>query len=246
VLRNHWVVYVCERRPTGPMPSLLKFAALLLFVVLVAPFVHAQEVVPGYEVFVGPTYVREDINDARIVNGKFESRFINAVGWHASLTGNANSWVGAVFDFSGEFSNPRFAPSDFELTGLPQIHVTVNTSSYTYLFGPRFTYRRMQHVTPFVEGLVGVATFRFTSSDLGVTKPISTTGFAGAFGGGIDLPIKRWFTIRAAHVDYIITRFQELGPDSTGTTVEFNGMRRTQNNVRASVGAIFNFGHSSR
>jgi hypothetical protein len=219
-----------------PLRALLGVCAL--FIVTAAA--HAQET-PAYEIFAGASYTREDITDARVVNGQLEDRYINGVGWHASLTGNATSWLGAVFDFSGEFSNPRFAPDDLGLPGTTPI-VTVNSSTFTYLFGPRFTYRGMKHINPFAQVLVGPATFRFSSSDIGLTKVISSTSFASSFGGGIDLPLNNVITIRLIQADYILTRFRELGIDpNTGLPV-FNGMRRTQNNARASVGVVFNIG----
>ncbi|HEY6127545.1 MAG TPA: hypothetical protein VIW23_05120 [Candidatus Acidoferrum sp.] len=222
------------------MPSLAKWSVVLLLLPLFALSTPAQES-PTYEVFAGAAYTREDITDAKVVNGKLKDRYINGIGWHASVTGNANSWIGAVFDFSGEFSNPRFSPADF---GLPQNTpvVTVNSSTFTYLFGPRFTYRRMRHITPFAEALFGPATLRVSSSDLGLTDVISSTTFATALGGGIDIPVSRVVSIRLIQADYVLTRFRELGIDSNTELPVFNGQRRTQNNLRASVGVVFNFG----
>jgi hypothetical protein len=63
--------------------------SLLLF--LLAPVIKAQET-PQHEVFVRPSYTREDLTNIK---------FINGIGWHASLDGTANDWLSAVFDFSG-------------------------------------------------------------------------------------------------------------------------------------------------
>jgi opacity protein-like surface antigen len=223
------------------MPSTLRsFTLSLLLCFFFVPLAQAQQT-PAYEIFAGAAYAREDVTDAKVVNGRFEDRYINGIGWHASLAGNANSWLGAVFDFSGGFSNPRFSPSDF---GLPETGpiVTVHSSTFTYLAGPRFTYRGMRHINPFAEVLVGVANFRVSSSDIGLTNVISTTSFASAMGGGIDIPVNSFITIRLIQADYVLTRFRELGIDpNTGLPV-FNGMRRTQNNARASVGIVFNIG----
>lgn len=218
----------------------LKWLAPLLLLVSAVPSARAQDT-PAYEVFAGAAYTREDITAARFVNGKLEDRYINGIGWHASLTGNANSWIGAVFDFSGEFSNPRFTGNDVGLPGT--IPITINSSTFTYLFGPRFTYRKMNHITPFAEALFGPATLRASSSDLGITNVISTTAFATALGGGVDMPMNRHITLRLIQADYILTRFRELGVDpNTGLPV-FSGERRTQNNLRASVGVVFHFGN---
>jgi len=221
------------------MTSPLKWLAPLLLLPGIVPSARAQDT-PAYEVFAGAAYTREDITDAKFVNGKLEDRYINGIGWHASLTGNANSWIGAVFDFSGEFSNPRFTGNDVGLPGTTP--VTINSSTFTYLFGPRFTYRKMSHITPFAEALFGPATLRASSSDLGITNVISTTAFATALGGGVDMPMNRHITLRLIQADYILTRFRELGLDpNTGLPI-FSGERRTQNNLRASVGVVFHFG----
>ncbi|HEV2617234.1 MAG TPA: hypothetical protein VGU63_11565 [Candidatus Acidoferrales bacterium] len=100
----------------------------------------------------------------------------------------------------------------------------------------------MNHVRPFGEVLLGAANLRVTSSQIGLTNVISTTTFASAFGGGIDVPINQVFSVRLFHADYILTRFRELGLDPITGLPAFNGMQRTQNNIRASVGVVFNIG----
>jgi hypothetical protein len=53
--------------------------SLLLF--LLAPVIKAQET-SQYEVFVGPSYAREDLTNIK---------FINGIGWPASLDGTAKT-----------------------------------------------------------------------------------------------------------------------------------------------------------
>jgi hypothetical protein len=198
--------------------------ALLLFIV--APSVWAQDT-PRYEVFAGPSYSREDLTDIK---------FINGIGWHASLDGTANNWLSAVFDFSGYYSSPKIN------VGL-STPVPIDASNYLYLFGPRFTYRRWERLTPFAEGLVGVANSRFTASSVGLTNAVSSVAFAGAFGGGVDYTVNRWFAIRVIQADYVVTRFREIGVDQVTGIVGFTGQRRTQNNARASAGFVIRFGN---
>lgn len=215
------------------MPSPARFAALLL-ILLFAPLLRAQET-PQYEVFAGASYSRQDITDIR---------FINGIGWHAEAVGNAYSWLGAVFDFSGQYSSPNFT-----LLQSPLVVVTPHTSSYSYLFGPRFTYRHFQHFTPFAEALFGVENFKFTAdvkvdgvlvANLGT--PISSNAFATGLGGGVDVPVNSRFAIRLLQVDYIPTRFRELVFDPTTNTLAFSGPKRTQQNLRASIGFVVRFG----
>ena len=203
-----------------------KALCLSLLFLLFASVIKAQET-PQYEVFVGPSYARQDITDVK---------FINGIGWHASLDGTANNWLSAVFDFSGYYSSPKI-----NLAGL-SAPLPIDSSNYLYLFGPRFTYRRWQRLTPFVEGLVGVANFRFTASSVGLTNAISSTTFAGAFGGGADYAVNNWLAIRLIEADYVVTRFREISVDPTTGQVEFSGQHRTQNNARASAGIAIRFG----
>jgi hypothetical protein len=204
------------------MGRALRLSLLFLFF---ASVIKAQET-PRYEAFVGPSYAREDITNIK---------FINGVGWHASAEGTANSWLSAVYDFSGYYSSPKIN------LGLP-VPIPINSSTYLYLFGPRFSYRRWQHLKPFAEGLVGVGNIRFTAESVGLTNAISSTTFAGAFGGGVDYVIGRRLAIRLIEADYVVTRFRELEVDPITGAVTFSGPRRTQNNARASMGIVFRFG----
>lgn len=203
-----------------------KALGLSLLFLLSTSIVKAQEI-PKYEVFVGPSYAREDLTDIKNING---------IGWHASLDGTANNWVSAVFDFSGYYSSPKIN------VGLPA-PLPINSSEYLYLFGPRFTYRRWERLTPFAESLFGVSDFRFTASSVGLTNAVSSTAFAAAIGGGADYTVKSWLAIRLIEADYVLTRSRELGVDPTTGQIGFTGQRRTQNNARASVGVVFRFGN---
>lgn len=203
-----------------------KALGLSLLFLLSTSIVKAQEI-PKYEVFVGPSYAREDLTDIKNING---------IGWHASLDGTANNWVSAVFDFSGYYSSPKIN------VGLPA-SLPINSSEYLYLFGPRFTYRKWERLTPFAESLFGVSDFRFTASSVGLTNAVSSTAFAAAIGGGADYTVKSWLAIRLIEADYVLTRSRELGVDPTTGQIGFTGQRRTQNNARASVGVVFRFGN---
>jgi opacity protein-like surface antigen len=153
-----------------------------------------------------------------------------------------------VFDFSGSFSNPTFGAGDLSqfgpVLGITPFQALFNTSTFTYLFGPRLSYRthRFERFTPFAEALVGAATFRFSSAEVSITKIQSNTSFATALGGGIDFRMYRRVTVRLFDVDYLLTRFPVIDVNTVTLLPEFSGIRRTQNNIRASVGVVFNIG----
>lgn len=197
---------------------------LSLILLVFAPAMRAQDA-PRVEIFGGPSYARLDISDIK---------YVNAIGWHTSFFENVNSWFGAGVDVSGHFSSPKFD------VGVPNAPLPVDAAVNTYLYGPRISFRRWQHFTPYLEGLVGAANIRFTPRGL---NNVSSTTFATALGGGIDYAISDRFAIRVIEADYLLTRFRELGVDPVTDKLTLNGPRRTQNNVRASTGIIFRFGH---
>jgi hypothetical protein len=193
---------------------------LTLMFVLLAPAAWAQET-PRVEVFAGGSYAHEAISDIKSVNG---------VGWHASLFENVNDWFGAGIDVSGHYSSPK--------ANLGMSRPTpIDSRAFTYLFGPRFSYRRWTHLRPYAEALVGVDNLRVIPK-ASAMKPVSLTTFAGAFGGGIDVAINSRFALRLIQADYVLTRFRKF--DST--TGAFDGPHRMENNIRASAGVVFTFG----
>lgn len=204
---------------------MVRVLSLSLLFLLFASVMKAQET-PEYQAFAGASYSREDITNVKFTNG---------VGWHASVDGTANNWLSAVFDFSGYYSSPKIN------VGLPT-PIPINSSTYLFLFGPRFTYRKWQHLTPFAEGLLGVADIRVSAPKVGLTNPATADAFAAAFGGGVDYAVNQRFAIRLIEADYVVTRFREIVIDPTTGQVDFSGQRRTQNNARASVGIVLRFG----
>jgi hypothetical protein len=121
--------------------------------------------------------------------------------------------IGLVADFGG-----------YHFTGQP---TGLSANMYSYMFGPRFTLRKSSKWLPFAQVLAGGGRLNASSGSVQAGE----NGFALAAGGGIDIHLKSHFDIRAAQVEYFMTRF----PNSLGTTV-------TQNNLRVSAGIVFWFG----
>jgi len=184
---------------------LLAFASLSS-VSLFSPAAYAQDTAK-FDVFAGYSYVRENPSTSG-VDG------FNLHGGSASIAYNANHWLSAVADFGGYHSNNILG------TG-------VDGTLSTYLFGPRISYHRDSSVTPFGQVLFGVA--HIGGGD-GLAFSDSDNSFAMTVGGGLDVKVSRHFSIRPAQVDYLLTRFDELG---TGA--------RSQNNLRVSTGVVLHF-----
>jgi len=166
---------------------------------------YAQDV-PKVDIFAGYSYVRDNPSTSGV-----DSFSLN--GGSASIAYNVKSWIGGVADF-GAYHN-----SNILGTG------TDGTLS-TYLFGPRISYRHSGRITPFGEVLFGVA---HTGASIAGTSG-SDNAFAMSLGGGVDYRLTDRFAIRPVKVDYLMTRFSELG---TGN--------QTQNNLRVSTGIVFRF-----
>jgi len=137
----------------------------------------------------------------------------NLNGGSGSLTYNVTDQFGLVADFGA-----------YRFHGLP---AGLDSTMYTYLFGPKLTFTRSSRFSPFAQVLFGGG--RLNASSSGVQA--GENGFAMAIGGGVDAPLDRHFAIRVVQAEYLITRFPRA-----------NGSTATQNNVRISAGLVFRFG----
>lgn len=123
---------------------------------------------------------------------------LNANGWNASITGNANRWFGVTADFGGAYKNGG------------RIH--------TVMAGPVFSLRQSEKVTPFAHVLLGAA----VASGGGT----SSTAFATAVGGGLDVKVNEHVAVRLVQADWLLFR-------SGGIT--------DKKNARVSAGIVFRF-----
>ncbi len=202
--------------------------SLLGFAALCGVTTNAQEAAPKFDVFAGYSYVRGVPSAGSLIGS------VSLNGGDASAAYHFNNWLSGVADFGAYH------------TGSIRGSVVDGTLS-TYLFGPRASYHHFRRITPFGEVLFGVghagtAVFNLAgtnsgqngvaSSNAGIvfSTASSQNAFAMTVGGGVDYRVSNRLSIRAAQVDYLLTRFNELG---IGT--------QTQNNLRVSTGVVFRF-----
>ena len=163
----------------------------------------------------------------------------SANGWNASAQYNATHFLGIKGDFSGHYNTPVTISSQIAnalaqagVTGLPP-----KAHSYSYLFGP-VLFQSNGKYTPFAHALFGqnnVGTSLSHVTGLGISGlTASDTAFAMAFGGGVDIKISERIAVRAGQVDYLYTKHDFSGGAP--------GIAGHQNNLRASVGIVFQFG----
>src|SRR5712692_4801357 len=127
----------------------------------------------------------------------------NCQGGGGSVAGNLNHYFGVAGEFAG-----------CKVTGLSG----GSAHAFTYLFGPRLTYRTHGGLEPFAEALVGGARLSGGGTSL--------NSFAFAVGGGADYKFSRSIAIRFIQADYLFTHFAGV----------------KQNNVRIQAGVVFRFG----
>ena len=166
---------------------------------------QASASVPQVEVSGDYSYVR--------ANGSSSAGAFNLNGGSGSLAYNVTEHFGLVADFGA-----------YRFHGLPP---GLDSTMYTYLFGPRLTIRRFSRVAPFAQVLLGGG--RLNANAVGVSA--GENGFAMAVGGGLDVPFGRHLAIRALQTEYLLTRFDRS-----------DGSSATQNNLRVSAGIVFHFG----
>jgi opacity protein-like surface antigen len=183
---------------------------------------------PKVELFMGYSYLRAM---PELAAG---NRMVYLHGGSTSLALNLNRHLGLVGDFGG------FNDKWLLLTGAG-LNPSVNTenaggSVFTFLAGPRLSFRDHGRFTPYVQALFG----GMHASDIAICKtgcvllPAENT-FAMTAGGGLDIRVRRHLAIRIVQAEYLMTRF-----DNSNT-----GSREMQNDMRLSSGIVFRFGGHS-
>lgn len=133
--------------------------------------------------------------------GRFEQKGgdANTNGWEASLTYKLNSYVGIVGDLTGNYGT------------LFQRSMSVHN-----FYGGARIMLPMRY-SPFVHVLLGG--MRFGSRDLG-----NHTAFSMKVGGGLDIYVNHYLSIRAIQADVVtgdLTSTSEDGRISTGLVLHF-------------------------
>ncbi len=156
-------------------------------------------------------------------------------GVEVSAVRNFNRYFGIKGDFSGAFRN-RTSTGTVNADGsATSLTVRRNNQIYNFLGGVQVKDNATKaRFKPFAHALVGIGYGRFknriencSSGSAGCNNLIpikdSSAGFAGAFGGGLDIKINDRIDFRAIQVDYNPIYFE-------------SGFR---NNVRFGIGIVF-------
>lgn len=214
----------------------------VLGLAFVFPFVADAQDTPKVEIFGGYSYVRVGTADIsaslnevplsataspRVAIAQLTETFTfthqNLNGWTGSVAYNVKPWFGVVADFTGVYGTPAI-PSDI----VPTTAVNLSMHAYSFLFGPRFSFRRSERWTPFVHTLFGRAHVGLVVGLPEITSlsiEVPESGFAMAIGGGLDAKVRKHFAIRLVQADYLMTHL--LGS--------------TQNNARIATGVVLRY-----
>ena len=156
-------------------------------------------------------------------------------GGSTSLAFNLNRYVGLVADFGGYDANKLtlFSPNGNQT-------VDADGTAYTYVFGPRFSYRKLGRFTPFAQALFGAThagPVTISGCSQGTCAPLGgENAFAAMLGAGFDIQVSRHIALRPFEGDFLLTHFKNV----------FDGQPDWQDNVRLSAGIVFRFGGDSR
>jgi len=189
---------------------------------------------PQADLFFGYSFVR--YNSAQSVPAFTANGGIGTLAW------NFNPYIGLEAELGG-YHNGNINNHEFD------------TTTFSYLFGPRFSVHRGRTVVPYLHTLFGgqnattsiccvyptTGTGQTTGS--GSRLGYSQHNFAMAAGGGLDIKLSKGIVLRPIQLDYLLTRFQapnfnpNLIPPLSGPS-----SNRNQNNLRYAAGIAFNFG----
>ena len=186
---------------------------LAIFVVACASMAAAQNDYNKVEVYGGYSHNRIDTgigdNDPELSDIVDEREGFH--GFNAAVTGNVNRYFGLKFDVSGHFKKKTFpiGPASLELDSdvwqfMGGVQLKDNSTETTF--------------KPFAHALFGVARAnnegRFSNNICAAVFPSpcpsdfdeNDTGWAGAFGGGVDIRAGKRIDIRVIQFDYNPTR----------------------------------------
>jgi opacity protein-like surface antigen len=226
---------------------------MAIFVLACAGAAFAQGTAAGEsrrpEIFVGYSNLQAEGIPERDTNntGFSDSVFGDRSGVHgvnASVTGYVTPRFGVTGDFSFHQRSRDFNGATAATTG------EVDTRVFQFMGGPAVRFPNQTRATPFIRALFGVANTRFeVEQRTAVTGGTSTqsfntssTDFAMALGGGLDVRANDRVAVRVFQVDYNPVFLRDRSISVLGAagalqtqTIESN----RQDNIRLGFGVVF-------
>jgi hypothetical protein len=172
------------------MGQILRLAVAVMVLAVCVATVRAQD---NIAIFGGYSYLRPSITAEVDVPTSTTTSNQNLNGWELSGTYKLLPFFGLTADFSGHYG------SAVNNGG------TAGASQEFFMAGPQVSLP--SHISPFAHVLVGGTHQSIGSGLYGgfPVLPTSSTGFALAVGGGIDVKLIPHIWVRAIQVDYMST-----------------------------------------
>lgn len=211
----------------------IRSAIVLGTALLFGSAAYAQDY-PKIETAPAFMYIRTSANFKPFsVNGQTVTpQALNCAGGGGTLAYNVSSLVGIAADLGGckIFSNAY---------GLGN---TVDGNEFTYLFGPRFTYRSGSKFEPFGEVNFGGTRVSVSCKSSASNCNAATGGntytknaFALTVGGGFQVKLSRKFSLRLVQAEYLYTRF------GNNCALAACNNNNSQNSFRLKSGIVINW-----
>jgi len=207
---------------------------------------NAQEF-PRVETAPDFTYVRT----APVLGG---SQSFNCAGGGGTIAVNLTSMIGLAADLGDCRA--------FGLNNTYGVGSRVNGNEFTYVFGPRITFRNASRFQPFFDisfggervsiacnsgnfgnscgglsaGQLPTGTTVVTVANPGATR-ITKNAFAMTVGGGLDIKINRRFAVRLVQAEYLYTHF-----GNGNCPLAVCNQNNSQNSFRLTSGIVMSWG----
>jgi opacity protein-like surface antigen len=206
----------------------MKRLSILVGVLLLTSVALAQSDYPKVETSPAFMYIRTPIDNVSF----------NCAGGGGTIAYNFTSVLGLAFDGGG----CRYFGNTIGLGN------TITGNDFTFMFGPRFTYRSDSRFQPFAEVNFGGNRISLTCKTGAVNcnaltggATFSKTAFALTAGGGFDIKLNRKFALRLVQAEYLYTRFGNNCP------LNFcNNNNNSQNSFRLKSGIVVGWGGSAK
>jgi hypothetical protein len=156
-------------------------------------------------------------------------------GFEGSVIRNLNRYIGIKGDFSiypGHYNDEDAIPCNLPGCSSAAQGDSTHWKLFYFLAGPELKWRNHTRFSPFVHTLFGVAhataTFQTAGPVITVSGTSTQTGFAMAFGGGVDVRI-----VRRASIRLQVDRATAFGGKSQ------TGAAQTLDSGRVTLGVLF-------
>jgi len=211
--------------------SLIVLGMLLMF----GSVAFAQDDFPKIETSPAFMYIRTSpmLSNAFEVNGQtVNPQALQCAGGGGTIAYNVTSLIGIAADLGGCKIFSHTYP----------IGNTIDGSLFTYLFGPRITYRKAGKFQPFGELNFGGTRVSLTCQSQAVTcinavgtNNYTKNAFALTVGGGFQIVVSKKISIRLVQAEYLYTRF------GNNCALAVCNNNNNQNSFRLKSGIVLNW-----